>query len=176
VPDPYKYEGLLDEALQQADTSSSSGFVSDPHDDEQEAAFINSLEQRESTTFGGKGRWYTEVEGSKGSVASAVLQGATLDDPFMERARLCALSGGRDPERLGTTYNRLSSSTRLSSSSSSSSDPLQGYFLGPVFLRRSEPQLLQLQRGQCPDTGKQMLLGVAVTGNSVCPAGEVVIK
>ena len=35
---------------------------------------------------------------------------------------------------------------------------------------------VQLQRGLCPDTGKQMLLGVAVTGNSVCPAGEVVMK
>jgi hypothetical protein len=121
-----------------------------------------------------------DISGSKTGVAGSVLQGITLGDPYLWRGKNAARKDGfalADPQRPGTTYNRLSSSTRLSSSSSSSSsDPLQGYFLGPVFLRRSEPQLLQLQRGLCPDTGKQMLLGVAVTGNSVCPAGEVVIK
>jgi hypothetical protein len=60
-----------------------------------------------------------------------------------------------------TAYRRLTSS----SSSSSSRGALQGYFLGPVFMDASDPQLVDVQMGPCPDSGKEMLLGTTVTVN-----------
>jgi len=94
------------------------------------------------------------------AVAAAVLSGST--------------AGSRGYLR---SYRRLTNSLGgNSSSSSSSSDVLQGYFLGPVHLDRSDPQLLQLQMGECPESGRQMLLATSVTGDSTWSAGDVLIR
>jgi hypothetical protein len=66
------------------------------------------------------------------------------------------------------------SSSRRAGSSRAYDDPLQGLFIGK--LGSTGPQLLQLQRGACPESGEAQVVARKVTGDLQVPAGEVAFR
>jgi primosomal protein N'' len=125
----------------------------------------------------------TVTSSRKMQLSNLLQQAAVTAEELLsgEDMKTIAGSSGRRSLTCRRLTSSIASSSSISSSSSSSSsssrDPLQGLYLGPVFLDRDDPQLLQLQMGPDPESGRQMLLGTAVTGDSEDrPAGRLMLK